>query len=190
MPLVNVSCVPCVSTKPRRKPSCRRGPRGYRGARGPRGYRGYPGPAGPPSPASALAGIQVQLVGSAISTIDDGANVVFDTIVNDASLAVSYNPLNGVFTINQPGNYYVNWWVNADGAGPSPTVTFSVRASNGQTISASSTSPITSLQLNGNALITAGVGPVTLSLVNNTGQTAFLGSSAIQAEMTILHTGL
>lgn len=195
MPLVKVSCIPCVPPKPPRK-ACRRGPRGlrgprgYRGSRGPRGCRGYSGPPGPPAPTSALAGIQVQLVGAAVSTIEDGANVLFDTVVNDTSLAISYNPINGVFTITQSGTYYVNWWVNADGAGASTTVLFSVEASNGQIISASSVSPITSLQLNGNALITVGVAPVTLSLVNNTGEAVFIGSSAIQADMTIIHTGI
>ncbi|WP_180951128.1 BclA C-terminal domain-containing protein [Marasmitruncus massiliensis] len=155
------------------------------GPQGPQGPQGPAGPPGPPATASALSGLQTQLVGSGGTTVAVGANVIFNSIVSNPSPNITYNAATGVFTITQPGTYYIDWWVNADGAGPETTVIFSIVASNGQTISASSLSPVTSLQLNGHALITVAA-PATFSLVNNTPFAVAYGVSAIQADLAII----
>ena len=116
----------------------------------------------------------------------DGANVMFDTFVNNSSPNITYNALTGVFTINRAGNYYVSWWINTDFAEEALSVEFSVEVAGGAAISASSPQPMVTLQLNGQAMLSIGVVPATLSLVNNSGVTVGIAASAIQADLVIL----
>lgn len=111
---------------------------------------------------------------------------MFNNVLNNASPNISYNPATGVFTITAAGNYYVNWWMNTDGAGAVSSVIFSVAVAGGPLISASSPAPVVSLQLNGQAFLKIGNVPASISLVNNTGAAVFLGASAVQGDMTIL----
>lgn len=149
------------------------------------GPQGPTGPTGPTGPALTLSGLQTQLVGAGATAVGVGANVIFNSIVSNPGSSITYNAVTGVFTLTQSGTYYIDWWVNTDGAGPESTVIFTILVSNGQTISASSLSPITSLQLNGHALITV-TAPATFSLVNNTPFAVSYGTSAIQADLAIV----
>ncbi|MPW27237.1 hypothetical protein GC105_15825 [Alkalibaculum sp. M08DMB] len=159
------------------------GPAGPPGAAGP---VGPVGPAGPPGPALALSGIQTQLTGAPATIIADGANVIFDTTINNPSPNIVYDNATGNFTINEPGNYLINWWIAVDGAGASIEVIFTVEVAGGPSISAASVPPNTSLQLSGDALISITTVPSTLSLVNNTGEDVFLANNIVQANMTII----
>ncbi|MEM5779996.1 MAG: hypothetical protein AAGU02_02485 [Lawsonibacter sp.] len=113
---------------------------------------------------------------------------MFDTVVSAPSSNITYNAGTGTFFITQPGNYYISWWVNTDGAETSPIVNFGIRVISGGsgTILASSPSPVVTLQLNGNALITSVSVPTVFSLFNNTGTTVTYGTSPIQADLTII----
>lgn len=127
-------------------------------------------------------GAQAQLVDAAGGTVADGATVIFDTLVN-AFGGVSYNPVTGAFTIGSPGMYYVTWWVGADGAAASTFVDFTVQV-NGTNLAAAS-SPIVSVQLNGSAIFLGAPGD-TVTLVNTTGDEAFLGNIPVQANMIVM----
>lgn len=164
------------------------GPTGAAGATGPTGADGATGPAGPTGSTVALTGMQVQLQGSSGGTINNNNNVIFDTIINSPGSGINYNAGTGTFFITEPGNYYISWWVNTDGAQAQTTVVFGIRIISGGsgTILASSPFPIITLQLNGSALITAATVPTVFSLFNNSGANVTYGSSVVQANLTIV----
>jgi hypothetical protein len=67
----------------------------------------------------ALQGIQVQAQNLAEAFIIDGDPVLFDTVLINQTPDISYDAETGVFTITEPGNYFVSWWVTTGGsAGP------------------------------------------------------------------------
>lgn len=133
---------------------------------------------------SGLKGVEVQLQGSSGGTIDNAANIVFDTVINDQSATIGYNLATGEFIITEAGNYYLDWWVATDGSAGSVTITFSVMV-NGSTVS-SGNSPLLTGQITGNALITVDTVPATITLVNETGVTVFLPVIDVQANMTVI----
>lgn len=168
------------------------GPQGPIGPIGPPGPAGGPtgpiGPTGPVGPAVQLRGLQTDLIGGGGTIIADGANVIFDTVLNDQSLNINYNAATGVFTITAVGNYLVSWWFAADGAAAATSVSFDLQL-NGGTGSIGS-SPIVSGVVTGNALITVGAVPATLALVNVTGDTVFVAPTLVQASLVITELAL
>jgi hypothetical protein len=122
------------------------------------------------------------------TTIADNAPILFDTVINNTSTALTYDPITGEITITESGVYYVNWWLAIDGSTVSPTISYTIITSAGDSVTASS--PILSENMSGNALlsITASlITPVTLQLINTTGNDTFIGSTAVQADLTIIH---
>lgn len=158
------------------------------GATGATGPTGPTGPSGPTGTENVLSGLQVQLQGSSSGTVGNDSNVLFDTIINAPTSGIAYNSGTGTFTVSEAGNYYISWWVNADGAQMQTTVEFGIEITAGGTgtISAASYSPITSIQLNGNALISVTTIPTEFVLTNNSGATVQYGLSSIQANLTII----
>ncbi len=114
----------------------------------------------------------------------DGAVVPLDTALSNSS-DITFDTGTSTFTITTPGNYYVTWWVAADGAGASTFVEFSIQVNGTDNISAST--PITTGQLSGSAVVTLAAGD-TITLVNTTGETAGFGAVPIQANVVILQT--
>ena len=130
-----------------------------------------------------ISGIQAELVGAGGGIIADGSNVIFDNVLNDHSDGISYNIATGHFVITKPGNYNVAWWTAPDGAGAATSVSFAV-AVNGIPYSTAS-SPIVSVQMAANALVTIDNVPATISLVNVTGDGVFVPSIPVQAGIVI-----
>ncbi len=98
------------------------------------------------------------------NAVNVGAPVLFST--TNLSSGITYNPANGVFTITQPGQYMIHWWLNvrnpstSETAAPSPIiVTLNQITPSAQLISSSAThnslSDRATGQLNGNAVFTA-----------------------------------
>jgi len=114
----------------------------------------------------------------------NGTNIIFDTVILNTSNEITYDDTTGIFTINSPGRYLVNWWVGVDGASQLTSVVFSAE-SGATSISGSSPSGVTTLQLYGQGLFDLSSVPATFSLVNNTGDTVFLGASIVQADIVI-----
>jgi len=130
-----------------------------------------------------IGGIQAELTNAGGTTIADGDNVLFNTVLNDQSSNISYDAATGEFTLAQPGNYLISWWVGTDGAGPAVNVSFAV-AVNGVPYSTAS-SPIVSGQLSGDALVTVGAAPSVVSLVNVTTEGVFVPTTPVQANIVI-----
>lgn len=131
--------------------------------------------------------LQVQLQGESEETIANGANVIYDTVILNATTnnAITYDNTTGIFTINERGTYHISWWTNANGAKEATNIIFAAE-SGATSIAASSVTPLVTLQLNGQALFNITSTPATLSLVNRTGNTVFLGQSPVQADLTII----
>jgi hypothetical protein len=125
----------------------------------------------------------VQSLTSAGTIIDDDDTVIFDTIINDQSANIAYNPATGVFTFTAAGTYLVTWWIATDGTEGSPTVTFTVFS--GMT-AISGSSPLVTGQVQGTALLTVPVAPAAMSLVNTTGSSVALATTPRQADLTIV----
>ena len=132
-------------------------------------------------------GIQAELVGAGGGIIADGSNVLFDNILNDQSDNIVYNAATGEFTITEPGNYNVAWWTAPDGAGAATSISFAV-AVNGFPYSTAS-SPIVSVQMAADALVTIEKVPATISLVNVTGDGVFVPIIPVQAGIVITEIG-
>jgi hypothetical protein len=121
-------------------------------------------------------------------TVANGSPVIFNTVVNDQSINISYNTVTGVATITATGIYYVSWWISTDGAGPSTYVEFSTQINGSGGIPADS--PIVTGQLNGSALVTVGAVPATVQIINTTGQDVFYGTTPVIAHMIILEVSV
>lgn len=137
-----------------------------------------------------IEGVQLQLQGD-ILTIADGAPVIFDEIITDDSAAISYDAATGTITVTESGTYYINWWFSADGSPIATTIDLAIVTSTGETITASN--PILSGQMSGNALldITATPGaPVTIQLINTTGNEIFVGATTVRSDLTIVNIGV
>ncbi|WP_170164253.1 C1q-like domain-containing protein [Mobilisporobacter senegalensis] len=127
----------------------------------------------------------MQLQSGVFITIDDGNPVIFDTVLFSGTTAITYDAVTGIFTITEPGVYYFDWWVAVDGAAASPTIAFELSGSNGTSVFTASAA-VTEL-LAGNALVNVVGPPVTFSLLNQSGDTAFISALVAQANMTIIH---
>lgn len=135
-----------------------------------------------------LEGMQLQYQTEDIVTIDNDAPVIFNTIITDNSPYISYDDTTGEITVTKSGTYYINWWVSADGSPIAVTIDLSIVTSTGEVITASN--PILSGQMSGNALldITASItDPVTIRLVNTTGNEIFIGQTTVKADLTIIN---
>ncbi|MDI3481230.1 MAG: hypothetical protein PWQ97_885 [Tepidanaerobacteraceae bacterium] len=130
-----------------------------------------------------LAGIQAQLQGSPGALIADNANVVFDTILASQSAGISYNAGTGEFTISEPGNYYISWWVVTDGSAGPVNMVFSIMMDASPVVLGNS--PIVTGQVKGDALITVAAAPAVVRLVNQTGANVVFANTPVQANITI-----
>ena len=116
--------------------------------------------------------------------VDDGDNVIFDTIINDQTPSITYDGTTGEFTVTASGNYFVTWWVAVDGTEGPANVAFAVEIDGTGPIIGNA--PTVTGQINGSAFITVTTVPVVITLVNTTGATVSLASTAVQANMVIM----
>ena len=131
----------------------------------------------PPFPTGTILnnGMQVQLIESGNTTVLNNENVIFNTILTNLSPNIVYNNSTGVFTVLKAGVYIIDWWINTDGAEGETTVYFVLKTSVGNNVGASSPSPMTTIQLKGEALVFLPEN-ATFSLVNNTGASVNYGT--------------
>ena len=136
------------------------------------------------SGSTTLEGIEAELTGAGGEEVPNGENIVFNTVVNDASNNISYNAVTGVFTITAPGNYLVNWWVATSGVESADRVSLTLRV-NGDPFTTVS-SPATFGQTSGSALITVNVASATVTLINSSGGDIIFPSTVpVQAGIVI-----
>ena len=164
------------------------GVQGIQGPTGPQGMIGPTGPQGAPGSDSQLRGVQVQLTNAGGTTIPNGTNVLFNNVITDQSLNITYNSTNGQFQLTSARNYYITWWIATSGANNSQSITFDVQLNGSGGILAST--PITTGQLHGTAFIAVGAAPATLSLVNVTGDAVSIPLTPIQANIIVMESAL
>lgn len=91
-----------------------RGENGCQGPEGPQGERGYQGPTGPPGPTGpslALAGAQYSWSFPSEQTeriVNHGSILKFNNIITNGDSVITYDLINGTFSINKSGKYLVN----------------------------------------------------------------------------------
>jgi hypothetical protein len=102
-------------------------------------------------------------------------------------LSIAYNVVTGTFTITETGVFYINWWISVDGmdGGVDIVPTFTIMTSAGDIISSSS--PIITGQMSGNALLGIVASPVTFQLINDTDSTIGFGVTPVKADLTIFN---
>lgn len=142
-----------------------------------------PEPVCPPGTA-ALSGIQVQLSGAASEVLESSHNVLFDTVINQPGLNITYNSLTGEFMLPANKNYFVSWWAAVDGTGFNLIVEFSVVV-DGNTLAAGVSPPVT-CQVNGTALVSTGSVAQMLTLQNTSKNSIRYANSSRQANIVII----
>lgn len=125
-----------------------------------------------------LRGFQAAATTSVNKLLNDGEAIVFDQTLTDIGTVSSLNTTTGVFTVNVPGNFMINYYVNTNGTASQSNVSFAV---NGIRSGASSA---VQGQMSGFALLSLSAGD-TISLTNASGEEVRLGENDIQAGITI-----
>ncbi len=186
----SVGCCPSRCIGPT-GPSGPMGPQGLQGLQGPPGPQGLQGPAGPPGEPGGtpqFRGLQAQLIQSGGRAISVNGNVMFDNLLNNQSLDITYNFSTGEFVIGATGNYYISWWLAGIGSGQNTSITFAV-VINGVPY-AMGASPVTQGIITGMSLVTVGEGPAEIRLVNVSGDTVNLADTPVQGDFVILETAI
>lgn len=137
----------------------------------------------PPAPPCPPMITRARLTGMALQPIADGAAVVFDS-TTDLGSGITYS--NGMFTILEPGNYDISWWVTTSGTTPAVS-TFVLERSNGAGIPGSGSTA--SGVIRGSAMLNVNSVPETIRLVNRSGAPVTLSGRAVQAEIQICRVG-
>ena len=137
-----------------------------------------------PQPLPQLRGMQLSLAGSSGGTVQNGANVPFDTVGANNMLGVSYAPGSGTVTISRTGTYLVNWWVAVEGTQTAESLAFAISL-NGTDVQ-TSYSDIGGGQVYGTAIVNVTSIPATLSLVNRSGDAVTYVTASGQSGMTIV----
>ncbi|WP_171903868.1 hypothetical protein [Cellulosilyticum sp. I15G10I2] len=102
--------------------------------------------------------------------------------MNNQSPNISYNVGTGEFTISAEGNYYVSWWVAIDGTSGPATVRFDLDLDG---VGITGVTAVPTGQISGIALITVGVTPAIVQLINTTGGDVALVTGIPQASIVI-----
>lgn len=111
-------------------------------------------------------------------SIAQGGNVVLDTILT-ASGGITYQPDQGIITLNKCGRYWFDWWV---AAGSAASLTL-VCSDGNQTFSCASPSG----EISGMALVTVAQPPVAIALQNSAGAVlTYPPDAALCASLAIL----
>ena len=126
--------------------------------------------------------------GSPGGTVANGANVLFDTLLSNQTLDITYTPATGEFTFSTTGIYSVSWWIAEDTAATATSVSFNVTTD--AVAGPSAFSPLTTGQISGFAIVTIGTVPATMSLVNQSGDTVTFSTTGVQGGIDIVEVKL
>lgn len=96
--------------------------------------------------------------------------VIFDSTIY-LSGNIQYNSTTGTITLNDPGQYKIDWWLGVQATISANGTIFSIETSQGDTIRGNS--PLKSDEIYGTAIIEIINAPVTVSLVNNSEGTVY-----------------
>jgi hypothetical protein len=133
----------------------------------------------------AFSGLQVQYVIAGAEELADDAALAFNTSVETQGTYISFNAGTGEISIDQPGNYYISWWISVSGSPTASTLAFELQI-DGVTHS-SSTAPISITQLSGSDFINITTTPALITLNNTSGDSVFLDPLAATANLSITY---
>lgn len=145
------------------------------------------GPQGPPGPPGSSSGVQAVLDNAANVLIEDSANLIFNTVLNQSANTITYNPDTGSFTLPPIQNFYLSWWIALNGTETSSTIDFTILLNGIKYVSSSL--PVVTGQLTGSAFLTTGNGYTSLTLTNTTGEIIRLANTSTQANLVLLQLG-
>ena len=166
-------------------PAGAQGPAGEIGPAGPQGVAGPAGPQGPVGPPATLSGLQVQLVNGTSTAIDNEDVIPLNTVINSQGSYATFNPMTSEVTLNQLGNYLINWWVAIGGSTVSPSLTISLAVDGN--VHSNATSTISIDQVSGSDFITIATVPANITLINSTGNQIFLDPLVSSANITVVY---
>lgn len=99
------------------------------------------------------------------STIDVSSPIIFNDVIY-STFDIDYNEITGNITFNQPGIYYISWWVSTGSALTSQGISFALNViGHGQYVGSS---PIRLAEVTGSAVIEVKVAPTVMQLINTT----------------------
>lgn len=127
--------------------------------------------------------VALQLERSTTGVVAASANVVFNTVLFTTG-NISYAPLTGIITVNEPGRYVINWWTVTQASIASAGPGFALSSSLGAFIQ--SNSPNKLGPFSGSGIINITSAPATISLVNSTsGDITFSSLVPIKAGLAL-----
>lgn len=107
--------------------------------------------------------VALQIERESAGSVAETGNVIFETLVLSAG-GIDYDPTTGIITMNEPGRYFINWWVATQASVSGNGAVFTLSSSQGDLRAGNS--PIKTGQVEGIALIDVSAVPATVSLVN------------------------
>ena len=149
------------------------------------GPAGPQGPVGPTGPPSTLSGLQAQLIDGGSLVIGDGDVIPLNTLLNSQGSYATFNPVTSEITLNQPGNYLINWWVAVGGSTVSPSLSISLAVDG--IVYSNATSTISIDQVSGSDFIIVAAAPAVITLINSTGNDIFLDALVSSANITVVY---
>ena len=157
---------------------------GATGATGATGNTGATGATGATGTSGLVGGAVLEITTSAGATVANNGVFPFDLIFANYSAAVANTA--GTIQINANGLYFVDWWVALDGSNPISAVVLQLKS--GATVLGTTQAPITMPnQFYGNTVVNVTSAPMTIQLVNVSGDSVILSSPlTIQGEMRII----
>lgn len=126
----------------------------------------------------------MELTNAPDGDIAANAPTLFNSVLNNTLLDVTYTPATGQFLIQTPGDYYASWWVATDGTALNTTINFSLERNNLPI--ATATTPIVTGQLSGMAHFTVDTAPATMTLVNTSNDIVQFANTSVQGSMVIM----
>ena len=117
-----------------------------------------------------MSNIALQIERTVDGTVLTGSNVIFDATVYSSG-NINYDALTGIITFNEPGRYYIDWWVATQSSASTNGVVFALSSSQGDFLEGNS--PIKTTEVVGIGIIEIVAAPVTLTLVNASTNTVF-----------------
>lgn len=141
-----------------------------------------------PSIELTLKGLELQMKNNLGSILDQNDSVLFDTIINDQTDDnIVYDNSNGEFIIKNPGNYFINGWINIDGSEMTSIVQISIEVND--ISKCLGIMNIITGQLYFNGYITTTDTNSIISIKNISEQKISIGEVPIQAEISIVYIG-
>lgn len=127
--------------------------------------------------------VVLQIERNISGVINTGGNVIFEsTVFSEGN--INYNSITGIITINETGRYIINWWVSTQASISQTGAIFALSTSQGDLLRGNS--PIKTGQVNGIAIIDVVAAPITLSLINNSGDNFYYSTSTpVKASLLI-----